>query len=68
LPKPTRGFAPGPHRLLEKAGENFVLGWALPNPPGASPLNPFIVDIFGIIFFHRLYVQSNTGIFCFCLV
>jgi len=23
LPKPTRGLAPGPHRLLKKAGENF---------------------------------------------
>jgi len=42
LPKPTRGFAPGPHRLLKKAGENFILGWALPNPPGALPLDPLL--------------------------
>jgi len=26
---------------LKKAGENFALGWALPNPPGALPLDPF---------------------------
>jgi len=61
LPKPTRGFAPGPHRLLKKAGENFILGWALPNPPGALPLDPFLsfyivkegfyIDILGVYIF-----------------
>jgi len=50
---PTRGFAPGPHRLLKKAGENFTLGWALPNPPGAKPLDPSLsyMDMFRIIYF-----------------
>jgi len=24
LPKPTKGLAPGPHRLWKKAGENFI--------------------------------------------
>jgi len=59
LPKPTQGFAPGPHRLLKKAGENFALGWALPNPPGASPLDPFLQ--IGVIFLFTGYILFNRS-------
>jgi len=55
LPKPTQGFAPGPHRLLKKAGENFALDWALPNPPGALPLDPFFV---GLYIFFTDYIEK----------
>jgi len=48
LSKPTRGFAPEPHRLLKKAGKNFALGWAL-------PLDPFVMNIFGVIYFFTGY-------------
>jgi len=46
---PIRGFAPEPHRLLKKAGENFALGWALPIPPGALPLDPEGGPLYGYI-------------------
>jgi len=38
---------------LKKAGENFTLGWALPNPPGALPLDPeegLLYGYIGVIF------------------